>query len=110
MTVDEFGVPDGFFRRVPEDDYRLVGRIATVAALVEVTLLLRLHVTSPDGRESPLQPKHSSTVPTSVGQPRPKYAGELHTSASVAHVEPPVAPKARSSMSKPWALAHRFTD
>lgn len=38
MTVDEFGVPEDLFGPVPEDEYRLVGRIVTVAALVEVNL------------------------------------------------------------------------
>lgn len=38
MSLDEFGVPDQLFGVVPEDEYRLVGRVVTVAALVEVTL------------------------------------------------------------------------
>lgn len=38
MTVDEFGVPENLFGPVPENEYRLVGRIVTVAALVEVNL------------------------------------------------------------------------
>lgn len=38
MTADEFGVPESLLGPVPEDEYRLVGRIVTVAPLVEVTL------------------------------------------------------------------------
>lgn len=38
MTVDEFGVLESLFGPVPEDEYRLVGRIVSLAALVEVTL------------------------------------------------------------------------
>lgn len=38
MTVDEFGVPESLFGPVPEAEYRLVGRLVTVAALVAVNL------------------------------------------------------------------------
>lgn len=37
-AVGEFGVPDTLFGPVPEQEYRLVGRIVTIAALVEVNL------------------------------------------------------------------------
>jgi hypothetical protein len=35
MTTDAYGVPEGFFGRVPEEFYGLVGRVAMVAAIVD---------------------------------------------------------------------------